>query len=164
MIFTISIYFTDIRADLQDTWKAGECRFKAPFCNPTSSLHFLNLSPLMVQTTEEWVHYNKNWDKNELCNILFCILIQKQLSSKSNFRIIIFVERIPIWKGVVTAWVSDTVLDLSSQAKKWHLEMLLFTCPPRKLASRNQRGRTVFTNYPMPYLWWQQIFISKILK
>lgn len=57
------------------------------------------------------------------CAVFFCVyvLIQKQLSSKSNFSIII------VWKNTkyesegVTAWVSDTGSNLFRRLENWHL-------------------------------------------
>ena len=48
-----------------------------------------------MKTTAEPVCCHKNWGKNKLCSVLFvCVLIQKLLSSKFNFRTIIFVGKI----------------------------------------------------------------------
>lgn len=75
------------------------------------------------------------------CAVFFFVrvLIQKQFSPKSDFRIIIFVEKILYMKRRgVTVWVSDLVLDLSGRANMWKCSCLpvhLENCPLKIIAN-----------------------------
>lgn len=80
----------------------------------------------MVKTTAEWVYCDKNWDKNKLCGILFCVCFDP----KAIFIQIQFQNHYFCWKNTiygkegVTVWVSDLVLDLSGRANVWKCSCL----------------------------------------
>lgn len=48
-------------------------------------------------------------------------------------------------KEEITAWASDIVPDSAKGTENWHLEMFLFSCPPRKSSFKNCQKATQFS-------------------
>ena len=93
----------------------------------------------MVKTTAEWVYCDKNWDNNKLCSILFCVFWSKSNFHPNPFSDSLFLlKKYYIWKGGVTVWVSDLVLDFSGRANMWKCSCLpvhLENCPLKIIAN-----------------------------
>lgn len=118
----------------EESWVTKRCLETAFTCTPCVSSNVNTNIFWWWKTLQNQCIIIKIGTRINSAVFFFCVLIQKQLSSKPNFRIIIFVERILNMKRrghSLSFWYCARFNQPSKELTFGNALVYLFTCPPR---------------------------------